>query len=83
MAENSRTEDARAHDDHDIIDAALEDADTGIDGGTAGGRLQTDVGSQNDLTRAVDDPDAMTRPQKSDDIANDQAYPADRRGGDG
>jgi hypothetical protein len=80
MAENPRTTSARANDDHEMIDAMVEEADTDIVSGGGGGHLQTDVGTQNDLMRAVGDPDALTRPQKSDDIANDQAYDSDRGG---
>lgn len=80
MAENPRTTTARDTDDHELIDAMVDEADTGIVGGGGGGHLQTDVATQNDLTRAVGDPDALTRPQKTDDIANNQAYDSDRRG---
>ena len=83
MAENPRTTAARDHDDHEMIDAAVAEADTDAVAGSAGGALQTDVGSQADLTRAVDDPAAMTRPEKADDIANDQSYDSDRRGQNG
>ena len=76
--ENPRTTSARDHDDSAIIDAAVEEADTGAVAGSAGGHLQTDIGSQADLARGVADPDAMTRPEKADDIANDQAYDSDR-----
>ena len=79
MAENPRTTSARDNDDHEVIDAAVADADTGAAGSSAGGNLQRDVGSQNDLTRAVSDPEALTRPQKEDDIANNQAYPRAKR----
>jgi len=78
MAENPRTTSARDHDDSEIIDAAVANADTGAIAGSAGGNLQTDIGSQADLTRAVDDPEAMTRPEKQDDINNGERYPADR-----
>jgi hypothetical protein len=78
MAENPRTTSARDNDDSAIIDAAVDEAAAGAVAGSAGGRLQTDIGSQNDLTRAVDDADAMTRPEKADDIAANQAYRADR-----
>jgi len=78
MAENPRTTAARDHDDSAIIDAAVDESESGAVAGSAGGRLQTDLGTQNDLTRAVDDADAMTRPEKADDIANNQAYNADR-----
>jgi hypothetical protein len=80
MAENPRTTTARDTDDHELIDAMIEEADTDIVGGGGGGHLQADVGTQNDLTRAVGDPDALTRPQKDDDIHNKQAYDSDRRG---
>ncbi len=83
MAENPRTTSARDHDDHEMIDAAVAEADSDAVAGSAGGALQTDVGSKADLTRAVDDPAAMTRPEKADDIANNQAYDSDRRGSNG
>ncbi len=80
MAENPRTTAARDNDDSELIEGLIDDAETGAVAGSAGGRLQTDVGSQNDLTRAGGDPDALTRPQKEDDINNDQAYDSTRRG---
>ena len=76
MAENPRTTSARDHDDTDLIDGMIADPDAVAS--SAGGRLQTDVGSKADLTRAVDDPEADTRPEKADDIANGQAYDSDR-----
>ena len=48
--------------------------------GSAGGNLQRDIGGKADLIRATDDPQADVRPEKADDIANDQAYDSDRRG---
>lgn len=78
MAENPRTTSARDHDDTDLIEG-MEPAGEAV-ASSAGGRLQTDIGSQADLTRAVDDPDATTRAEKADDIANGQAYDSDRRG---
>ena len=77
MAENPRTTSARDHDDSDLIEGMDPEADAVA--GSAGGKLQRDVGSQADLTRAVDDPEAGTRVEKADDLANDQSYPADRR----
>ncbi|WP_298090064.1 hypothetical protein [uncultured Sphingomonas sp.] len=76
--EHPRTTSARDHDDSAIIDAA-DRSPEGI--GHAGGRLATDVGTQNDLTREVDDPEAHDRVTKEDAIANDTAYRSDRRGG--
>ena len=75
MAENPRTTTARDNDDHELIEGMVADADTGVSGSTSGGQLAQDVGSQNDLVREVGDPDALTRPQRSDDIHHDQARP--------
>lgn len=77
MEENPRTTDARAHDDSAIIDAAIAEGTAGTPGGS-GSNLAEDIGTQNDLARAIEDPEAMTRPKKGDDIANDQARPSDR-----
>jgi hypothetical protein len=71
-----RTQDARDHDDRDLIEG-MNPAGGAVPG-SSGGHLQTDIGSQDDLARAIDDPDGSTRPQKSDDIHNDQARPSDR-----
>ncbi len=75
MAENDRTETARDHDDSKIIDAA-----TGSPGDVmrSGGGLGRDVGTQDEMKRAVDDPDGHTRVKKQDDINNDVARPNDR-----
>ncbi|HEX4693530.1 hypothetical protein [Sphingomonas sp.] len=78
MTEDPRTTAARDHDDSDLIDAMIPDEDAVS--GSAGGNLQRDIGSKADLIRAVDDPEAEVRPEKVDDIANDQAYDSDRRG---
>ena len=74
--ENPRTTAAREHDDHELIDAMTDEADPAAIPGSGGGHLQTDIGSKADLTRAVADPEADTRPEKADDIANNQAYPS-------
>lgn len=76
MAENPRTTSARDHDDTDLIEGMI--ADPQAEPSSAGGNLQTDIGSQADLKRAVMDPEGDTRPEKADDIANDQAYDSDR-----
>jgi hypothetical protein len=83
MIENPRTTAARDHDDRAIIDAAVADAEPEAVAGSAGGNLQTDVGARADLTRAAADPAASVRPEKADDIANNQAYDSDRRGSNG
>ncbi|WP_174279528.1 hypothetical protein [Sphingomonas bacterium] len=77
MAENPRTTSARDHDDTDLIEGM--DPEVGAVAGSSGGKLQRDVGSQADLTRAVADPEADTPVTKADDMANNQSYPADRR----
>ena len=80
MAENPRTTTARDYDDSAMIDDALADGGVGASASSSGGHLQTDIGSQDDLSQAVDDPGGTTRPEKADDIANNQAYDSDRRG---
>ena len=77
--ENARTTSARDHDDHETIDAAVAEADTGVVAGTRGGNLAADVATQDEL-REVEDPDARTRATKQDDIDNNVAYDSDRRG---
>ena len=76
MAENPRTTSARDHDDTDLIEGMNPEADAVA--GSAGGRLQTDIGSKADLKRAVADPEGDTRPEKQDDIDNNQAYESSR-----
>jgi len=74
MAENNRTESARAHDDSAIIDRAVEQGSGGTVG-RMGGALGRDVGTQDEMKRAVDDPESRTRATKQDDINADVAYP--------
>ncbi|MDB5695617.1 MAG: hypothetical protein JWN21_1160 [Sphingomonas bacterium] len=78
MTENPRTTTARDHDDHELIDGAVAGSEAGAVVGSAGGHLQTDIGSQDDLKQGLGDSGSTTRPQKADDIANDQAYDSDR-----
>ena len=80
MAENPRTESARDYDDHELIDAAVAEREAGAVAGSSGGHLQTDIGSQDDIKQGLGDRGATTRPEKADDIADDQAYDSDRRG---
>lgn len=82
MAEHPRTTAARDNDDSAIIDAAIEEGPAG-DVGRGGGNLARDVGTQNDMKRAVADPDAHHRVTKENDIANNVARPSDRRGDSG
>ncbi len=79
MAENPRTESARAYDDHELIDAAVADSEEGAVRSSSGGHLQTDIGSQDDIKQGLGDRGATTRPEKADDIANNQAYPRNKR----
>jgi hypothetical protein len=81
MTEQPRTTAARDHDDSDLIDDMIPAGEATP--GSAGGNYQTDIGSKADLTRAIDDPEADTRPKKSDAIQHDQAYRSDRRGAGG
>lgn len=76
--ENPRTTSAREHDDHEMIDQAVADSEADAVVGRAGGALGRDVGTRDELTRAVADPDAHTRATKQDDIDNNDASPADR-----
>lgn len=76
MADNSRTETARDHDDSDLIEGMMPKGDSVI--GSSGGNLARDVGTDADLTRAVDDPEALDRVTKQDDINHGQRQPADR-----
>jgi hypothetical protein len=76
MADNSRTETARENDDRDLIEGMIPAGDAVAE--TSGGALARDVGSQDDLTRSIDDPEARDRVTKQDDIGHGQARPADR-----
>lgn len=75
MAENPRTTSARDHDDHELIDAAVAEAVPGIGGGGGSHNIGNDVATQTDLAQ-VSEPDATVRPQKADDIHNNQARPS-------
>ena len=81
--ENPRTTSARDHDDSPMIDAAGEAGGGGGVVGRTGGHLATDIGTQDELTQAVADPEAHTRATKQDDIDNNVAQPSDRRGNAG
>jgi len=76
MADNPRTDTARDTDDRDLIEGMIPAGEA--DAGSAGGALAQDVGSQDDLTRAIDDPNGHDRVTKQDDIHHGQARPADR-----
>lgn len=76
MANNPRTDTARDTDDRDLIEGMIPAGDA--DAGSGGGALAQDVGSQDDLTRAIGDPEGHERMTKQDDIDHGQARPADR-----
>lgn len=73
--ENPRTTSARDHDDSAIIDAA-EAAPSTV--GRAGG-IATDVGTRDELARAVDDPESHERVTKSVEMDNGQVRNGERR----
>lgn len=61
--DNNRTRDARDNDDSAIID----DAERGPSGqGSAGGRLQRDIGTQDEAAHATDPDAGLTRVEKAD-----------------
>lgn len=61
--DNNRTRDARDNDESAIID----DAERGPSGqGSAGGRLQRDIGTQDEAARATDPDAGLTRVEKAD-----------------
>ena len=51
----------------------MADSEAGAVAGSSGGSLQTDIGSQDDMKQGLGDSGSTTRPEKSDDIANNQA----------
>lgn len=79
MAENPRTTSARDHDDTDLIEGMIPGGDAVV--GSSGGNLQTDVGSRDDLEHAIKEPGGTSRPEKADDMANDQSYRSSRAPG--
>jgi len=73
--EHPRTTSARDHDDSAII-AAAEAAPSAV--GRTGG-IATDVGTRDELTRAVDDPESHERVTKGTEMANGQVRNGGRR----
>ena len=76
MVDNPRTETARDHDDTDLIEGMISEGDATA--GSSGGQLARDIGSRDDLTRAIDDPEAHERVSKQAAIDHGQSRPADR-----
>jgi hypothetical protein len=72
--DNRRTESAREHDDHELIDEAEQDSTPPFQG-RSGGNLQEDIATQAELER-VRDPEALEGAEKKDDIEHGQASPS-------
>ena len=79
--ENRRTEIAREHDDHELIEEMESEEPTPSFEGTAGGGLQEDIATQAELDR-VRDPEAHEGVDKEDKIEHGQysptGHPADK-----
>lgn len=75
---NKRTETAREHDDSDLIDAAAA-TPTPDQQGRAGGDMETRVGAR-DERRRLDDPDATTGVDKSDEKGTKGFKPNETKG---
>ena len=72
--ENRRTDTARETDDSGIIDRDSSEFKPS-QGGSSGGNLQEDIGTQAELEH-VRDPEAKEGVDKQDDINHQQRYPA-------
>jgi hypothetical protein len=77
---NDRTADARAHDDHELIDEATR-APSGA--GRSGGGIATDVGTRDEEKRATDPDAGITNVHKSDEPQPFIATRADNDGANG
>lgn len=69
--DTSRADNARRHDDSDLIDSM--DEPTPNQGGRAGGNLQADVGTQAEEEHRVDGKTGITRVRKEDKINHNDA----------
>jgi hypothetical protein len=65
--ENRRTEIAREHDDHELIESMVGEESTPRFEGTADGNLQADIATQVELDR-VRDPEAHEGVKKGDKL---------------
>ncbi|CAN5261561.1 hypothetical protein BH10PSE14_BH10PSE14_10850 [soil metagenome] len=61
---NTRAEDARLHDDHEMIDDILK---TPSQSGRSGGNLQRDIGTRAEEEHMVDGKTGVTRVRKADE----------------
>lgn len=81
MAEgNDRTADARAHDDHELIDQAER---APAQQGSSGGRIATDVGTRDEEKSATGGETGITNVHKSDKVQPFIATRADNDGANG
>jgi len=78
--DNDRTADARAHDDHDLIDQA-ERAPSAQ--GRSGGTTATDVGTRDEEKTATGSDGGVTNVHKSDKVQPFIATRADNDGANG
>ena len=65
--ENRRTEIAREHDDHELIESMIAEESTPRFEGTAGGNLQADIATQVELDQ-VRDPETHEGVNKGDKV---------------
>jgi len=78
--DNDRTADARAHDDHELIDSA-ERAPS--QQGSSGGAIATDVGTRDEEKTATGGDGGVTNVHKSDKVQPFIATRADNDGANG
>jgi hypothetical protein len=69
--ENPRTQSAREHDDHELIDSAAAEEPTPKFEGRSGGNLQEDIATEAELER-IRDPEAREGIDKQDKIDHRQ-----------
>ena len=72
--DNRRTEIARAHDDHELIESMEEEGPAPHFEGTAGGNLQADIATQVELDQ-VRDPETHEGVDKGDKIEHGEESP--------
>ena len=72
--ENRRTEIAREHDDHELIESMAAEEPTPRFEGTAGGNLQADIATQVELER-VRDPEKREGVNKDEKVEHGEESP--------
>ena len=78
--QNQRTDEACAHDAHELIDATASEATPSAQGRSGG--IHTDIGTRDDLN-AVTEPDGRTPTHKSDKVQPIIPTRADNEGANG